>query len=580
VCHLLTQQVTTTTADKMANSDAFCNPEDFDLIDQVETTSETLTSRAGLALFSRYLRKLGLLSELGRLFGSLRKSEKGIPIPVLFHQIICFFLDGTSFSLVRFDELKEEDGYAGVIEVDPESMASSHQIKRFFYGFSLGRIWLFRRLIQQLFLWRLRVREPEVVILGMDTMVMDNDGAKKREGVESTYKGVEGFQPFQITWDRFVADALLRGGSKHSNDGETAIKAIRHLTKKIRKALGEEVPIIMRMDAGFCDKEIYKACEELGIGYVSSGRLLGEIRKEAEGRSEGEWTIYQNDSDSCREWAYYERGDRRGTWSQFRRMIYTRLRRKEGQRKLAFARKDAVIYTNLGLGGPIDRRLTEAGKASLLQTESVIETHHGRGQDELVHRALKDFGTERMPFERFFQNMAFYSMMLLSFNLYEAFKEDGFGGGGLRSENFPLLLRHSTSPRGDRHCREAGQNRPPGNSQGDRGDRPQARSREALQTGGRSAPLCLELSVPDRSDRAWPSDRRSPARELDILASIGPSGLLQAKMRAEIARLSPPNQAAQGRGFQTKPRTGRETFSKPRIAQFRTGCPESGSRSR
>lgn len=51
-------------------------------------------------------------------------------------------------------------------------MASSHQIKRFFYGFSLGRIWLFRRLIQQVFLWRLRVRDPEVVILGMDTMVM------------------------------------------------------------------------------------------------------------------------------------------------------------------------------------------------------------------------------------------------------------------------------------------------------------------------------------------------------------------------------------------------------------------------
>lgn len=108
-------------------------------------------------------------------------------------------------------------------------------------------------------------------------------------------------------------------------------------------------------------------------------------------------------------------------------MIYVRSCRKESQRKLAFARKDTVIYTNLGLGGPIDRRLKEAGKSSLIQTEGVIEAHHGRGRDELVHRALKDFGTERMPFEDFFQNMAFYSMMLLSFNLYEAFKEDVFG---------------------------------------------------------------------------------------------------------------------------------------------------------
>jgi hypothetical protein len=406
----------------MANPTAFCKSEDFDSIDQIETTTDTLTGRAGLALFSRYLRNLGLFAALERLFGSLRKSEKGLPIPVLFHQLFCFFLDGTDFSLVRFDDLKESEGYAGAIEVDPESMASSHQIKRLFYGFSLGRIWLFRRLIQQLFLWRLRVRDPEVVILGMDSMVLDNDGAEKREGVEPTYKGVEGFHPFQITWDRFVADAVLRGGSKHSNDGDTAIKAIEHLAQKIRKALGEEIPIVVRMEAGFCDKKIYQACEDLGIGYVSSGRLLGEIKERAEKLPRSDWVLYQNGS---QEWAYRERGDRRGTWSQFRRMIHTRLRCENGQRTFDFARKDTIIYTNLGLDGPIDRRLKKAGKESLLETASLIELHHGRGRDELVHRALKNFGTERMPFEDFLPNMAFYSTMLLAFNLYEAFKEDG-----------------------------------------------------------------------------------------------------------------------------------------------------------
>jgi hypothetical protein len=56
------------------------------------------------------------------------------------------------------------------------------------------------------------------------------------------------------------------------------------------------------------------------------------------------------------------------------RMIYFRPCRKEGQRKLSLARKDTVLHTNLGLGGPIDRRLKEAGKSSLIQTESVIET--------------------------------------------------------------------------------------------------------------------------------------------------------------------------------------------------------------
>ena len=315
--------------------------------------------------------------------------------------------------------MKESEGYAGAIEVDPEPMASSHQIKRLFYGFSLRRIWLFRRLIQQLFLWRLRVRDPEVVILGMDSMVLDNCGAEKRKGVEPTYAGTEGFHPFQVTWDRFIADAILRGGSKHSNDGDTAIEAIRHLTGKIRKVLGEEVPIIVRMDAGFFDKEVYQACEELGIGYISSGRLLEEIKARSEHRPSSDWALYQNGS---QEWAYHERGDRRGTWSRFRRMTYTRVRCEDGQRKFDFARKDTIIYTNLGLGGLIDRRLGKAGKESLLETPSLLELHHGRGRDGLVHRALKDPQAERMPS----RGMAFYSAMLVAFNLYETFKEDGF----------------------------------------------------------------------------------------------------------------------------------------------------------
>jgi hypothetical protein len=190
------------------------------------------------------------------------------------------------------------------------------------------------------------------------------------------------------------------------------------------------------MDSGFFDRKIYQACEELGIGYVSSGRLLEEIKGGAEHRPSSDWALYQN---GAQEWVYHERGDRRGTWSRFRRMIHTRLRCKDGQRTFDFARKDMVIYTNLGLGGPIDRRLEEARKESLLKTPSRVELHHGRGRDELVHRALKEFGTERMPFQEFFPNMAFYSTMLVAFNLYEAFKEDGFEADEGKEDSQPRI---------------------------------------------------------------------------------------------------------------------------------------------
>jgi len=96
------------------------------IIDEVARTSETLTGRGGLALVSRYLRGIELLPELERVFGSLRRSRKGQPIRTLFHQLICFFVDGTSRHLVRFDELREDAGYAGAIETAREQMVSSH----------------------------------------------------------------------------------------------------------------------------------------------------------------------------------------------------------------------------------------------------------------------------------------------------------------------------------------------------------------------------------------------------------------------------------------------------------------------
>ena len=174
-----------------------------DKIDAIAITQDRLTGRGGLALFSRYLSSIKIDSHLERLFGSMRRSGKGLPVTVLFKQLFCFLLDGTSQHLVYFDELKQDAGYAGAIETKPSAMASSHQVKRFFARFSWQRIWLFRRLLQQLFMWRLHKEQPDVVILGVDTMIMDNSESDVRHGVEPTYKrGVKGFQPLHVTWGR------------------------------------------------------------------------------------------------------------------------------------------------------------------------------------------------------------------------------------------------------------------------------------------------------------------------------------------------------------------------------------------
>lgn len=394
---------------------------DKPIIDRLDTTSDTLTSRGGLTLVSRYLRGIGLMPEMDRVFGSLRRSGKGQPVGELFHQILCFFMDGTSRHLVRFDAVKEDEGYAAAIETAREKMASSHMIKRFFCAFKGPQTWLFRRVLQQLFLWRLRQLQPQVIVLGIDTMVMDNDEALKRHGVEPTYKQVKGFQPLQITWGRFVVDAVFRGGSKHSNAGDAVANAVRHLVSRIRMQHGNDMPIVVRTDSGFFDQKLFSVFEDLRVGYICSGKLYADIRAYAAQADASLWCAHQNKEQA---WQYLEFGDRRGNWIRGRRALYTRPVYEGEQRLLAFARPDNVIYTNLGRGDAIDALLERAGRREWLDASRIIELHHGRGADELVHRSLKEFASEMLPFKRFAPNSAFYYTMLVAHFLFESFKED------------------------------------------------------------------------------------------------------------------------------------------------------------
>ena len=132
-------------------------------INEVDKTTDNLSSRAGLSLFVRYLENILLFPHLERLFGGMRKSMKAQSVVEIFKQLFCFMLDGTSRHLVYFDALKEDPGYAGVIETSKEAMLSSHSVKRFFKAFSWYRIWLFRTLLQQLFLWRGKPAKPKMI---------------------------------------------------------------------------------------------------------------------------------------------------------------------------------------------------------------------------------------------------------------------------------------------------------------------------------------------------------------------------------------------------------------------------------
>lgn len=110
-------------------------------IDSIEKTSDILSDRAGLALFTRYLSKVGAYSLTEKYFGSMRKSKKGIPIDNTSKQLFCYFTDGTLFHLTRFDDMAKDKRYTETIENSVKAMMSSYSAKRLFKSFSPARLW-------------------------------------------------------------------------------------------------------------------------------------------------------------------------------------------------------------------------------------------------------------------------------------------------------------------------------------------------------------------------------------------------------------------------------------------------------
>jgi hypothetical protein len=426
------------------------SPQTSHRIDDIGVTSDTLTSRAGLAVFVRYLAQLSIFPVLEQLFGTIRKSSKGQPVVEIFKQLFAFLADGTSRHLTRFDALKQDAGYAQTVESDREQLLSSHAVKRFFKAFSLPLVHAFRKLLRHLFVWRLRITQPAVVVLGLDTVVLNNDDALKRHGVKPTHKKVKGFQPLQLTWQRYVVDAHFRRGDKHSNHGKDAIRMLRLAVEVIRAHYRQNVPILVRMDSGFFDDKLFRTLEELDVGYLCAGRLYDEITQRA--RERQNWQTYKNGHQL---WRLFEFKDRRRSWNVSRRAIYSQPV-EEGQQVLDFARPDTVIYTNLGQGQRIDELLSQVGHADWLDAVKILGLYHERGRDELVHRAMKEFADEKLPFKRFGPNMAYYSTMLVAFFLFEAFKED-VCSEVVPVESYPTTLRRRIFDQAGKIVRHAGE---------------------------------------------------------------------------------------------------------------------------
>lgn len=391
-------------------------------ISNIGLTDDTLSSRAGLFFLARYVMETGISERLAQMFSYLRKSSKGIPLVSVFHQILCYFLNGESFHLAHFDKLKTESGYSGVLETSDDQMVSSHSVKRFFGSFKISQTLKLRSILSILFIWQLKKERPQRIILGLDTMVMDNNDALRREGVKPTYKKVKGFQPLHLYWDRFIVDTIFRNGSAHSNHGNDVKQMITKTVRLIRKQYSSDIAIVLLADTGFFDQKLFLLCTELGIGFIVGGKMYPDIKKKIDETPDSSFVEYKL---GRKVWYTLDFTDCRKSWDISWRCVYTKpISDACGQVLLDFERPESVIYTNLGMDNAISRKIMALHSATSIDPEAILSAYHNRARDELVNRSFKDFGTEQMPFKHFSANSAFYYLMTIAFFLFESFKYD------------------------------------------------------------------------------------------------------------------------------------------------------------
>lgn len=384
-------------------------------INSIEATDLQLSGRAGLSFTNRFLEESGVLDLLTDTFPSLTKSKKGLSTFDFFKQMGAFFMNGEHLRICEFDRLADDDSYAKVIELDPEDLSSSDSIRRKFEKFNVGEVRKFHSIFQKIFKLIIERHVGNEITMMLDSMVLDNNDSKQKQGCTPTYKKVLGYQPLHLIFNGFILDMAFRGGKTHGNSSDTAKNMIVNAINLIREIKGNSVRIIFNMDSGFMDQKLFDAIEENGAYFICGGKKYKNITDSVESTPIEEWSTFKGKRAVFK---FYEFDSKCNSWDKEYRTIYTFLLSKEdGQCVLNFGDSDNVIYTNI-------KSSQYEFEYSSRSSRGIIRTYHSRGADELPHRGIKEFGIEQLPFKDYFSNHAFYAMMTIFYNMFELYKED------------------------------------------------------------------------------------------------------------------------------------------------------------
>lgn len=285
---------------------------------------------------------------------------------------------------------------------------------------------------------------PEFIILDLDGSAIEAHGRQQFIAFNGHYEVNMYFPLFVLDGDGWLIAPILRPGNV--SDAGIAVDVLKLIVKRFRRAW-PEVQVLFRGDAAFHDPKIMDWCEENGVEYVTGLKSDTHLNthsmrtdKAAEKKfvqtfgpprfvgSDGSTRRHAN----LRKISAMQKADRRNEYQQ----LDSRQVRKLGEFKhrvgdgfggkyKKWKKERRVIslarFTDRGL----KRRylVTSLEKTQCSKEEIYDEIYSGRGNAELVIRAMKSLGTSRMNNHEAHSNQFKLIVQGLAYNLLKLVRQ-------------------------------------------------------------------------------------------------------------------------------------------------------------